>query len=80
MASKTISLTNEVYNLLSKVKLPNESFGDVIKRLCSEKLTSELTTWIKDKIMWSDMKKDEYASVKNALGDMKYTMDEAQLS
>lgn len=80
MASKTISLTNEVYNLLSKLKLPNESFGDVIKRLCSEKLTSELSIWIKEKVLWSDMKKDEFVSVKNSIDEMRYTMDEVQLS
>lgn len=80
MASKTISLTNEVYNLLSKLKLPNESFGDVIKRLCNEKLSSDLSIWIKTKVLWSDMKKDEFDGVKNALDEMKYTMDEVQLS
>ncbi|OLS28307.1 MAG: hypothetical protein HeimC2_07990 [Candidatus Heimdallarchaeota archaeon LC_2] len=80
MASKTISFTNEVYNLLSKLKLPNESFGDVIKRLCSEKLSSDLPNWIKEKVLWSDMKKDEFDGVKNALEEMKYTMDEVQLS
>ncbi|MCE7733299.1 MAG: hypothetical protein GPJ54_00380 [Candidatus Heimdallarchaeota archaeon] len=80
MASKTISLTNEVYNLLSKLKLPNESFGDVIKRLCNEKLSSELSIWIKEKVLWSDMKKDEYKSVKNSIHEMRYTMDEVQLS
>ncbi len=80
MASKTISITNEVYLLLSKLKLPNESFGDVIKRLCSEKLSSELAIWIKDKLMWSDMKKDEFDGFKNTLNDMKYTMDEVQLT
>lgn len=80
MASKTISLTSEVYNLLSKLKLPNESFGDVIKRLCTEKLSSELSVWIKEKVLWSDMEKDEFDGVKNALGEMKYTMDEVQLS
>lgn len=37
MASKTISVTNEVYDLLSRFKLPNESFGDTIKRLCEAK-------------------------------------------
>ncbi|MHA2249149.1 MAG: antitoxin VapB family protein [Candidatus Kariarchaeaceae archaeon] len=80
MASKTISLTNEVYQLLSKLKLPNESFGDVIKRLCNDKLSSELSIWIKDKVLWSDMHKDEFEGFKKALDDMKYTMDEVQLS
>jgi len=30
--AKTIAVSDEVYNLLCKLKLPNESFSDVIKR------------------------------------------------
>ena len=33
MVSKNISITEEVYNLLSKVKLEDESFSDAISRL-----------------------------------------------
>lgn len=80
MASKTISLTNEVYQLLKRLKLPNESFGDVIKRLCNEKSSSDLSIWIKDKVLWSDMKNDEFNAFKIALDDMKYSMEEVQYS
>lgn len=30
--AKTIAVSNEVYELLQKVKMPGESFSDVIKR------------------------------------------------
>ena len=33
MTSKSISVTNEVYEMLKKFKLKNESFSQVIKRL-----------------------------------------------
>ncbi len=33
MPSKSISITEDVYNLLSKFKLKNESFSQAIKRL-----------------------------------------------
>ncbi|MHA1649033.1 MAG: antitoxin VapB family protein [Candidatus Helarchaeota archaeon] len=31
--AKTIAVSDEVYELLSKLKLPKESFSDVIKRI-----------------------------------------------
>ena len=36
MASKNISITNDVYEELSKIKLSHESFSDVIHRLIQE--------------------------------------------
>jgi predicted CopG family antitoxin len=45
MASKTISVTDEVYDLLKKVKLPNESFGDTIKRFIQNYSMKNLREW-----------------------------------
>ena len=45
MASKTISVTEEVYDLLKKVKLPNESFGDTIKRFIQKYSMRNLREW-----------------------------------
>jgi predicted CopG family antitoxin len=45
MASKTISVTDEVYDLLKKVKLPNESFGDTIKRFIKNCSMRNLREW-----------------------------------
>lgn len=80
MASKTISITNEVYDLLKKLKLPNESFGDTIKRICNEKFASHLITWIDDKTLWSDMEDDEYKELMASFKDIKYSMNEAKLT
>lgn len=79
MASKTISITNEVYNLLSKLKLPDESFGDTIKRICNEKLASHLIAWMDNEVLWSDMEDDEYQGLLNSFEEIKYTMNEVQL-
>ncbi|MHA1111041.1 MAG: antitoxin VapB family protein [Promethearchaeota archaeon] len=45
MASKTISVTEEVYDLLKKVKLPNESFGDTIRRFIQNYSMRNLREW-----------------------------------
>lgn len=45
MASKVISLTEEVYDLLKSRQLPNESFGDTIKRLCLNYSAKNMSTW-----------------------------------
>ena len=40
--SKTISLTNEAYDLLKSMKLKGESFSDTIKRLTKKGKLSEV--------------------------------------
>jgi predicted CopG family antitoxin len=40
--SKTISLTNEAYDLLKSMKLKGESFSDTIKRLAKKGKLSEV--------------------------------------
>jgi predicted CopG family antitoxin len=46
MTSKTISLTEETYNLLKRMKLPHESFGDTIERLCKNFSAENLIKWL----------------------------------
>ena len=64
LASKTISVTKEVYDLLTQFKLPHESFGDAIKRLCEEKTASSVYQWINNHTLWSDMTDEEFKEVK----------------
>ena len=66
MASKTISVTEEIYNLLSKFKLPHESFGDVIKKLCAEKTANNLIDWVNSQPLWSDMSEEEIENIKHS--------------
>ena len=80
MASKTISITSEVYDLLCKLKLPDENLGDTIKRICNEKLASHLIDWINDKTLWSDMDTEEYQEFQTSLKSMVYTLNEVNIS
>lgn len=81
MASKTISLTNEVYDLLSRFKLPNESFGDAIKRLCEEKSAKSIYEWVKNRDLWSDMSEDELNEIKKNINTRRgnFTAQEVSL-
>ena len=60
MASKTISVDEEVYELLKRVKLPTESFSDVIARLCHSFSVERLQKWLQESDGWEDMTDDEY--------------------
>ena len=60
MVSKTISVTEKVYNLLKRMKLHNESFGDTIERLCNNYTGQNLADWIENNKGWEDMTDAEY--------------------
>ena len=55
MTTKTISLTEAIYNLLKKRKLPHESFGDTIERLCRNFTAENLIQWFDTTDGWEDM-------------------------
>lgn len=59
MASKAISVTKEVYELLAHLRLPHESFGDVIRRLYEEKTARSIVEWANQRSLWADMSKIE---------------------
>ena len=63
MASKTISVTEEVYEMLQRLKLPNESFGDVLKKLIEEKISANLIDWVNTEELWEDMDEQELESI-----------------
>jgi predicted CopG family antitoxin len=67
MALKTISITEEVYELLKNTKLPHECFGDVIKRLCEEKTAKSLVQWIQKEELWSNMDLNDFNEVENSI-------------
>jgi len=71
MVSKTISVTKEVYDLLSRFKLPHESFGDAIKRLCEEKTASSVYQWVNNYPLWSDMTDDEFKEIQENIKDFR---------
>ncbi|MHA1266169.1 MAG: antitoxin VapB family protein [Candidatus Helarchaeota archaeon] len=63
MTSKTISVTEKVYNLLKKMKLPHESFGDTIERLCKNFSADNLRKWFETTEGWADMNDKEFEEV-----------------
>lgn len=47
MAHKTITISEEAYNLLKSIKKDNESFSEVIKRICEpKKRKKDLLEWL----------------------------------
>ena len=74
MASKTISVTEEVYNLLKKMRLPRESFGDAIARLCKVKTSASLRLWAESSKGWSDLTAEETARLEDTFGMIRETL------
>ncbi len=74
MTSKTISVTVDVYNLLRKMQLPGESFGETITRLCKSKTSLSLRLWAESSDGWSDLTSDEEARLEDTLETISTTM------
>ena len=49
------------------MKLPHESFGDTIERLCKNFSAENLTKWFEVTDAWEDMTKEEYNEVNGAI-------------
>lgn len=47
MATKTISITEDAYEILAKQKMPNESFSVVIRRIAKKKKLSDFSGILK---------------------------------
>jgi len=58
VTSKNISITEDVYEMLSRLKLEGESFSDAIRRLARRSRLSECAG------LWSDMSDEEYEAVR----------------
>ncbi|MHA2298868.1 MAG: antitoxin VapB family protein [Candidatus Hodarchaeales archaeon] len=56
MAHKTITISEEAYNLLKSIKKDNESFTEVIKRICGpKKRKRNLLEWLGKKNDLADL-------------------------
>lgn len=71
MASKTISVTEEVYNLLKRMKLPRESFGETIERLCKNFSSENLIVWFDKAIGWQDLTSEEFNEINEAIKNFR---------
>jgi predicted CopG family antitoxin len=67
MVSKTISVRKEVYELLEKMKLPGESFGDTISRLARGKTSTSLRLWARTSDGWADLTDGEVKKLEETL-------------
>lgn len=65
MTSKNISITEEVYRLLSLAKLEDESFSDVIRRLMKRR---DLTSCAG---LWSDIPDGEVGLLSNSIKQLR---------
>jgi len=70
MASRTISVTEEVYDLLSKEKLPGESFSVTLTRLVKDK-----GSILDFAGAWEGITQEELKSIKEGMGSMRETMN-----
>jgi len=65
MTSKNISITEDIYNLLSLLKLEDESFSDTIRRLMKR---SDLTGCAG---LWSDVPEGELELLADNIGELR---------
>jgi predicted CopG family antitoxin len=65
MASKNISVTDDVYELLSKLKLKNESFSDTIRRLAKRRDLNEFAG------AWQDMTQNEIQIINIGIKELR---------
>ena len=61
MTSKNISITEDVYEMLSRLKLEGESFSDAIRRLAKRNRLSECGG------LWADMSDEEYEAIRGGV-------------
>jgi predicted CopG family antitoxin len=65
VTSKNISITSDVYEILTKMKLEGESFSDTIRRLARRGSLAECAG------LWADMSDDEYRALVGGIESIK---------
>ena len=65
MTSKNISLREDVYELLSKIKLKGESFSDTIKRLSKRRSLADCAG------LWSDVPEEEMEAFWESINELR---------
>lgn len=65
MTSKNISLTEDVYELLKRMKMGEESFSDTIRRLARRSRLSDCAG------LWSDVPEEEMAALMGNIMDLR---------
>lgn len=65
MTSKNISLTEDAYELLKRMKMGEESFSDTIRRLAGRRRLSDCAG------LWSDVPEEEMAALVEGILDLR---------
>lgn len=65
MTSKNISLTEDVYELLKRMKMGEESFSDAIRRLAGRRRLSDCAG------LWSDVPEEEMMALFESILDLR---------
>ena len=65
MTSKNISITEDVYRLLSRMKLEGESFSNVIRRLARRRSLADSAS------LWSELPEEELEAFTESLHDLR---------
>ena len=65
MTSKNISLTEDVYELLKRMKMGEESFSDTIRRLAGRSRLSDCAG------LWSDVPEEEMTALFESISDLR---------
>jgi predicted CopG family antitoxin len=65
MTSKNISVTEDVYELLSRMKLKGESFSDAIRRLAGRRRLADCAG------LWADVSEKEMKAFWESVGGLR---------
>lgn len=65
MGTKTISVTEDVYETLKRMKLEGESFSDTIRHLAGRGILSECAG------LWSDMSEEDFKKINAAIAKLR---------
>jgi len=65
MTTRTLSVTDDVYKRLKRLKLKGESFSDTIRRLTERARVSECAG------MWGDLTPEELKAIESAISETR---------
>ncbi len=71
VTSRNISLTDDVYELLKKMKMGDESFSDTIRRLAKRRSISDCAG------LWADVPDEEIDAIKENIRELRKRVAES---
>jgi len=71
MTSKTISVSEDAYELLKKMKLKNESFTETIRRLAKRRRIMDCAG------LWSDVPEEEMKALESSIKELRLSASES---